>query len=385
MRFYQNLPNTTVPQLLQHQYLHTTSCFTLTSTCSPWEKLRFEHVTADGIESTLELDVMYDHNLDQLGSTLLCNVVSTTERDALLEQVRSVVAWFRSSAGEVYWVKCHTGGLLDIKCESLLHGLAQELVEYATQPQPWTPVELENTREFVHSALVRANIYASDDNSPFVPWYTPDDPRTLTSGDPYLQLDSTRYDKGLVDTTRMRRDHRDRILTDARRSSFHLTCAYEASAGQGFGLISLWSTARIESKTWLRDHVQLDPRNPQFLYHIRRLNKDERIKFIVLDHTIDECATRTCGETPEPGIHTTQFSNIHSLLRNNGLNKPLLVCVQFPAVARWLQQAGASVSPDITTLNRHVIQITDLFVKHAIIVPPFEDAFRALALEETLE
>ena len=376
MKFYKDVPLDIVEDLYDAG-LHQSFVFTLYTTCSPWDELRFEYNDENGEDVTLVQKLGYHFEYDNLGSNLLFDIVNQTECDACLGQLKALITWFRKEDG-VHWVRFHSGSLLDIKWIGCpFEFLEGEDMEEQLQV-PWEEPEFN-----VHQLNVlvgHASKLSHDEYKPVNEEIWDNDKRMIATSS---GVDVTQHKTAVVGTHEMRHSDRDRILSDSRSS--HVTivrtiaCVDREELGDeppvlhaskhrgGVGVVSLWRHRRVPCSDFVREYVELDERYPQFVYHITRMNADPLIKAIVLDHRLDDIVTRMCGEKVVCPIHEAQFKSLSAMLGTGVITKPLIVYTPYHNIGKQLFAAGAFVASTKDSLLEQLDQTLELFVMNGVL------------------
>lgn len=376
MKHYFNVPLDIVPLL---QNVTTNHDVTIFVGSSPGITIRLNTMFEDGTYDSIQHTMYYDTDWESIETNLLFAV---DNRDLMLEQIQSLVNWFKSS-DNVYWIN------LSWDCKLSVKGFLQNQngidLSY-TPPKEWDEPQFSDkmlnlcNQHFHNDSMkqVQRDRYLRNDIS-----YAD----SVVYVDDADMIDETvpKHKFIVANSTRFPRIKRDEVLTMARNSSSFIMRTlsrydkeYGVSPvkidhdGPGIGVISLRDYRRIIPKNFLREYVELDSRYPQIYSNVMRMQADPMIRLIVVDHCVDDVHTQMINEKVTPSYHTHQFTSIKNSLVTKALTKPILICCDYPGLARDMYAHGALVAPSPQSANNQIQKIVEIMLMNNMLYHKFE-------------
>lgn len=371
MKHYSNI---VIPELTDEDEPPTLPCeITLFVRSSPPDRLRVKYVDGD---ACLEQDLNDDWC--SVGTNLLFDIDDDDVRSTVIDRLKAIYDWYTSNP-DVYWV--HVDASCCVSAKGFLDGIPGGTPLEYTPPEPWEEPEFDeeslrclNNVNFTDSMTPRQRErYLRHDisrMSNIVYVSTKEDAAKVTGRTDYIVSPSDTFPRHI----------RDALLGRARRKSTMILRSLSRADGtrwgtgpdlapcsEGIGIISLHPLRRIVPSGFVREYVELDCRYPLFYSHIMRMQCDRHIKMIVLDHNVDDVYTRMIGEHVNPEYHTSQFASIVNGLRGHSITKPLLVCTDYPAIARLVNEAGGLVAATPASAVAHIAKWLDLMLMNGIL------------------
>jgi len=376
MKHYFNVPLDIVPLL---QNVTTNHDATIFVSSSPGIIIRLNTLYEDGTYDSIEHVMHHDTDWESIETNLLFVV---EDRDLMLGQIQSLVNWFRTN-NNIHWIN------LSWDCKLTVKGFLTNLdgidLQYVP-PKGWDEpafcdkmLNLSNPhfhndsmKEVQRERFLRNDISNSDS---VVLVDTPEMIDNIVSSHKFIVADSTKFPRA----------DRDAVLTMARNSSSfimrtlsrkHKTYGVSpvkiVHEGPGIGVISLHDYRKILPNSFLREYVELDNRYPQIYSHVMRMQADPMIRFIVLDHCVDDVHTQMIGERVTPTYHTHQFTSIKNSLVTKALTKPILICCDYPGLARDMYSHGALVASNAKSAENQISRVVEIMLMNNMLQHNFE-------------
>jgi hypothetical protein len=341
--FYDSLPLETVPGLLPGGKYTISMCVT----CNPWDLVHFEYE-----HGVLEHRLHHTFDWSTVRTNLLFDLDGQVYEQCIL-QFQALVGWFRANPG-VHWIS-FSGTRVSVKAEEGVVILGKgELIPY-TRNEPWVGhgMDLDRLNLAFTADCVQGGFSALQG-------------ATLPSSPPLEESDA-------VPTHTFMQPKRDAFLEDVLRKNgvvFRTWAKAGAVAmgedapvlcntgGVGCGVISMHHERRVPVDEWVNEYVELDCRYPQFMFHVNRMNNDNNVKFIVIDHNLDDWAVRTVGAPVDPLFHRSQFAALSEMIVQGKIIKPVLVCTDYCNIGSNLYRIGAQTSPTLPDLLSQMVFIS---------------------------
>jgi len=379
MKHYFNVPIDIIPLL---QNIKTNHDITVFVTSSPGIVIRMNTLYEDGTYDSLEHKIQYDTDWESIETNLLFSV---DERDIMLMQIQSIVNWFKIN-NNIYWVNLSWNCKLTVKgfLGELLSGIDLEYIPPKLWDEPaFSDKMLNLTNPHFHNdsmKQVQRERFLSNDisNSSSVVYVdTPQDINKNLSEYKFIVANSTEFPRAARDTVlNMARNSSSFIIrTLSRKDKQYSVPGKEIKIdheGPGIGVISVQKFRRIMPKTFLREYVELDNRYPQIYSHVMRMQADPMIRLIVVDHSIDDVHTQMINERVTPSYHTYQFTSMKNSLVAKTLTKPLIICCDYPGLARDMYSHGAIVASTPKSAMEYIHKITGIMLVNNILHHKFE-------------
>lgn len=377
MKHYFNVPIDIVPLL---QNVTTNNDVTVFVSSSPGIIIRLNTLYEDGTYDSIQHVMYYDTDWESIETNLL---FACESRDLVLSQIQSIVNWFRTDSN-VYWVNLSWDCKLSVK--GFLTGIPGGIDLEYNPPKAWDEPPFsdktlnlcnphfhnDSMKEVQRQRFLRNDISNSDS---IIYIDTPD----------MITQSACDYKFIVAASTNFPRNDRDAILSMARNSSSFIIRtlsrfkkSYGVSPvkithdGPGIGVISLRDLRRIVPKNFLREYVELDNRYPHIYSHVMRMQADPMIRFIVVDHCVDDVHTQMINEKVTPSYHTHQFTSIKNSLVTKALTKPIIICCDYPGLAKDMYAHGALVAPTAQSAEDQINKIVEIMLMNNMLQHKFE-------------